>query len=95
MADGERDLEKTLQKLHEEGIAGGVGTAANDGMHVWLGEEDRKMASARIEPTTTVAGRRWIDAHAAARWLAETAARLFPASRFAQELKLARLLRRR
>jgi hypothetical protein len=95
MAEGDRDLEKTLQRLHEEGIAGGVETAAGDGMHVWLGEEDRKIAAARIEPMTTAAGRRWTDAHAAARWLAETAARLFPASRFAQELKLARLRRPR
>jgi hypothetical protein len=94
MTDGDRDLEKTLQKLHEEGIAGGVETAAGDGMHVWLGEDDRKMATARIEPATTAAGRRWIDSHAAARWLAETATRLFPGSRFAQELKLARLRKR-
>ncbi len=36
-----------------------------------------------MEPVTTAAGRRWIDSQAAARWLAETAARLFPQSRFA------------
>lgn len=95
MTDSERDLERTLQKLHEEGITGGVETAAEDGMHVWIGDAGRRMASDRIEPVTTAAGRRWTDANAATRWLAETAARLFPRSRFAQEFKLARLTRRR
>ena len=95
MTDGERDLERTLQKLHEEGITGGVETAAGDGMHVWIGDDTRRMESGKIDPATTAAGRRWTDANAATRWLAETAARLFPHSRFAQEFKLARLTRRR
>jgi hypothetical protein len=89
MTEGERDLEGTLQRLHEEGIAGGVETAAGDGMRVWVGD-GRETATGRIEPVTTAAGRRWTDAHAATRWLADTAARLFPGSRFAQERRLTR-----
>jgi hypothetical protein len=100
MSDGERDLEKTLQKLHEEGIIGGVETVAGDGMQVWIGDDTRRIETGRIEtgriePVITAGGRRWIDTHAATRWLAETAARLFPSSRFAQEHRLAGLTRRR
>lgn len=80
MTDGERDLERTLQKLHEKGITGGVETAPGDGMHVWIGDDTRRIESGQID--------------AATRWLAETAARMFPRSRFAQEFKLARLTRR-
>jgi hypothetical protein len=95
MTDSERDLERTLQKLHEEGITGGVETAPGDGMHVWIGDNTRRIESGQIDPAITAAGRRWIDGHAATRWLAETAARVFPRSRFAQEFKLARLTKRR
>ena len=41
--------------LHDEGITGGVETAAQDGMHVWIGDASRRMASDRIEPVTTAA----------------------------------------
>jgi hypothetical protein len=95
MTEGERDLEKILQKLHEEGITGGVETDAGDGMHVWIGDARQKIAIGRIEPVLTAGGRRWIDGHGAARWLAEAAVRLFPGSRFAQEFKLSRLTRPR
>ena len=95
MIQSEQNLEKTLQQLHEEGIAAGVETSVRDGMQIWVGDEVSKLESTRIEPVTTGAGRRWIDSHAAARWLADTAARLFPASRFAQQVQLARMTRRR
>src|SRR4051812_20167275 len=72
----------------------GVETAVGDGMHVWVGDDVSKRESTRIVPVTTVAGRRWIDSHAAPRWLADTAARLFPKSRFARQVQLAHLVRR-
>jgi len=95
MSQSDQNLEKTLQQLHEEGIAAGVETSVRDGMQIWVGDEVGKRETTRLEPVTTTAGRRWIDSHAAARWLAETAARLFPASRFARRLQLARLTGRR
>jgi len=58
MTDSERDLERTLQKLHEEGITGGVETAPGDGMHVWIGDNTRRIESGQIDPAITAAGRR-------------------------------------
>ncbi len=75
-------LELTLQRLHESGIAAGVESSPEDGMRVWIGDEIRKVDATSIHPVTTIAGRRWVNGSAAARWLIEAAVRLFPNSRF-------------
>ncbi len=83
------DLEITLQRLHESGIAAGVESLPESGMRVWIGDAMRK-GETIVHPVVTSGGPRWVNNDAVSRWLINTAVRLFPESRFGLEYRVRR-----
>jgi hypothetical protein len=85
-------LECVLRDLHDgkinagAGISIGIQTLYDMGMAVWIGDRLTGMKeSTIITPNGTRGVRRWPEEDAAARWLHETALRLFPDSPYAKE----------
>jgi hypothetical protein len=83
------DLNQVLRTLHDSEIIVGIQTLSDGGVRVWLGDEmNAPITDTAIAPK----GRKWPDEDAA-RWLHETAIRLYPDSKYATE-RLGRVARR-
>jgi hypothetical protein len=85
-------LERVLRDLHDAeinagaGISIGIQTLYDVGMAVWIGDRLTGIKESTIITPSGMRGvRRWPEEDAAARWLHETALRLFPDSPYAKE----------
>ena len=74
------DLNQVLRALHDSQIIAGIQTLSDGCVRVWLGDE---MNAPITEATIAPKGRKWPEEDAA-RWLHETALRLFPDSPYAK-----------
>jgi hypothetical protein len=79
------DLEHILHQLHDSEINAGVQTFFDAGMRVWIGDEFNGIRAETAINRTRSARLKWPGGLTAARWLHETALRLYPDSRYAQE----------
>lgn len=72
-----RSLQQVLRELHDSEINVGLQSFAWCGLRVWIGDQLNGLeAEATLEPKDAT----WADDDAVARWLHETALRLFPES---------------
>ena len=77
---GRNTLEHVLRQLHDSEIEAGAQTFSEGRLRIWIGDgRNAILAETSIERT----GPHW-PVEAAARWLHETALRLFPKSRYAK-----------
>jgi hypothetical protein len=79
------DLEYVLQQLHDSEINAGVQTFYDAGMRVWMGDELNGIQAETTINRTRAARLKWPEGFTAADWLHETALRLFPDSKYAEE----------
>jgi hypothetical protein len=76
------DLETVIEELHDSEINAGLQTFHPDGLRVWIGDQLNGLhASAHIVPGDPA----WGQDGVAARWLHQTAIRLFPDSDYAKQ----------
>ena len=75
------NLSRVLRELHDSQIIAGLQTLSFGGVRLWLGDAmNATIAATTIERT----GGKWVEGDVA-RWLHETALRLFPDSPYAKE----------
>jgi hypothetical protein len=79
------DLEYVLQQLHDSEINAGVQTFYDAGMRVWMGDELNGIQAETTINRTRAARLKWPEGFTAPDWLHETALRLFPDSKYAEE----------
>jgi hypothetical protein len=78
-------LEGVLQQLHDSEINAGVQAFYDAGMRVWIGDESNGIHAETTINRTAAARLKWPEGLTAASWLHETALRLHPNSKYAEE----------
>jgi hypothetical protein len=82
------DLEHILHQLHDSEINAAVQTFLDAGMRVWLGDEINGTRAETAIIRTRAARLKWPEGLTAANWLHETALRLYPDSKYAEEHRI-------
>jgi hypothetical protein len=77
--------EGVLQQLHDSEINAGVQAFYDAGMRVWIGDESNGIHAETTINRTAAARLKWPEGLTAASWLHETALRLYPNSKYAEE----------